>query len=415
MRSKLGFFILFVLFVPCAHAQQFYATPRNNAWELCTWTKLDFTYISSHGHVYSTAKNANARRLSTSRIVPFYNGKIEVSFDIYNFRGDCSRLKPGDSIHLRVGFYGKGHRHHPLFWDTVMRWPGVQAYKVYPQQEVVSPGDNPIEKVFIRGTDSSNWRGLQGISDFYPLQFIGQGNPTCAVPDRLKIPASYYDSLWIWNMRYRDGSVIVSDTIAVNYSYRLTYLGRGEDGHSGRDGSNGSQGSTGEAGNGGDGGDGGWHGGNGLDIQVYLNKLPHRDLFKVKVVSEDGVKLYYINLQDSQSRIVLDVSGGHGGEGGDGGDGGAGGLGDSNNNIAQGIPGPGGGGGDGGNGGKGGCVVVFLDTESKPLAHKITVLNKGGNAGRGGDGGSGAPNGDDGSRGDTGEDGPASVFQDWEP
>lgn len=398
-----------------AHAQRFYATLPNNSWELCNWTKLDFTYISSHGQVYTSAKKEGAKRLSTARIVPFYKGKIEVSYDIYAFRADCSRLMPGDSFQIRVGFYGKGHKHHPLFWDTVMIWNGIKPCAVVFDNPTAFPGSTPIQKVRIHGTDTGNCLTLQGSSSFYPVQFQAQGNVSCNVPDRLRIPNSYYDSIWTWSMSYRNGMGILTDTLVVNYAYTLHYSGRGEDGHSGSDGSDGSQGGTGEAGNGGDGGGGGWHGGNGLHIEVYVSKLPSRDLFKVKVQSEEGVKLYYINLHDSQSKVVLDVSGGDGGNGGDGGDGGAGGLGDSHNNIAQGIPGPGGGGGDGGNGGKGGRVVVYLDTESKPFAHKITVLNKGGNAGRGGDGGRGAPNGDDGSRGYSGDDGPASVFQDWEP
>jgi hypothetical protein len=222
---------------------------------LGVWSRLNFFYQSAHGQVYSAKKLPGIKRLSATRILPYYRGKVEViPFDIYSFRGDCNRLFPGDTLRIKVEFSGKGHKHHPLVCDTVLVWRGVKDVNIVKHDGRCFPGEFPIERVAIQLSDSGQQYHIEGQRAFAPLQFYADGNAAVSTPDKLIIPQSYYDSLWPWGMRYKNGQIVFAGTLAVKYSNTLRFNGRGQDGLSGSSGSDGSQGGSGETGGGGEGG-----------------------------------------------------------------------------------------------------------------------------------------------------------------
>ncbi len=147
-----------------------------------------------------------------------------------------------------------------------------------------------------------------------------------------------------------------------------------------------------------------------LHVVPELIEINSQRILAVHIDSQENGKarIYYINTQEGELRILADGS--------DGGKGGKGGPGEESEDCG----GAGGRGGNGGNGGKGGVVEILVDEQSKPYLDRIIISNKGGRGGdfgRGGIDGSsfydpyaGLNDGKQGEKGSDGLDGPEIII-----
>ncbi|MCC7298149.1 MAG: hypothetical protein IT244_07420 [Bacteroidia bacterium] len=413
---RLIFCILCYFFALPSIGQHLTGKLSSSNWIIGQTIKVSFTFTDSNGRVYSQIRRKGEKRLADYKLYPeTYGFKIDANNYIMELTPNLSNKLPGDSFRIICKIWHKRTWHQ---WDTTLFWPKI--VKVVPSYwpSENHPAGKPIRDIELQfetghkaslGANPALWNAL---TSFNNLNYFEN------LPMDMVIEEGKLRKYLIWGVAYRNSQKSIwKDSLPINFAYTAIYNGTGASGRNGSNGSNGFDADEHNDGKPGEGGEGGWTGLNGQEVLVFANCISTEDaMWKVKIIDDENTSIYYLNLLDSNTQMVLNLTGGRGGNGGDGGHGGDG----YNGGNA-------GSGGYGGNGGNGGTATIYVDSLNQYIQQRFVVLQNGGIAGNGGDGGrggkpkrnekddNGTP-GENGSAGDMGRQGfsgKPAVFLPW--